>query len=56
MISLISSLEIINLALPVRTTFIWTDAFVACAAAVNPNATKPLSASGVSTFPMILWF
>ena len=32
--------------------FLWIVAYVADAAAVNPNSTKALLASGLSTFPI----
>ena len=52
MISIISSLEIINIVPPDPNIFWWISATVAdaAAAAVNPNEIKTLLASGWSTF------
>ena len=50
MISVISSLEIINVVKPDPNIFLWIAASVAAAAAVNPNGIKTLLANGCSTF------
>ena len=58
MISFISSLEIINVFVhedksegqPEPKIFLWIAASVANAAAINPNGSKTLLASGLSTF------
>ena len=50
MISLISSLEIIEVVLPDSKIFLWIAGFVADTAAVNPDAIKTLLANGLSTF------
>ena len=58
MISFISSLEIINVFVredksegqPDPKIFLWIAASVAAAAAINPNGSKTLLASGLSTF------
>ena len=50
MISFISSLEIINVALPDPNIFLWIAESVADAAAVNHNGVKTLLANGLSTF------
>ena len=52
MISLISSLEILSVAMPDPNIFLWIAAFVADAAAVYPNGIKTLLANGFSTFPI----
>ena len=51
MTSFISSLKIIVVK-PDPNIFLWTAAFVADAAAANPNAIKTLLANGLSTFPI----
>ena len=52
MISVISSLEIINVVKPDPNIFLWIAASVAAAAAVNPNGIKTLLANGLNTFPI----
>ena len=50
MISFTSSLEFITVILLDPTISLWIGAFIADAAAVNPNEIKTLLASGFSTF------
>ena len=52
MISLISSLEIINGVLPDPNIFLRITASVAAATAINPYGIKTLLANGLSTFPI----
>ena len=51
-ISFISSFEIINVLVPDPKCFLWTAAFVADAAGVNPNRIETLLANGLSTCPI----
>ena len=51
MTSFISSLKIIVVK-PDPNIFLWTAAFVADAAAANPNGIRTLLANGLSTFPI----
>ena len=50
MISSIYSFEIINVLIPEPPIFFSIAAFVAAAAAANPNGIKTLLANGLSTF------
>ena len=51
-ISLISSLEIINVIKPDPNILLWIAAFVADDAAVNTNGIKMALTNGLSTFPI----
>ena len=50
MISVISSLEIINFVVPDPSIFLWIAASVADAGSVNPNRNRAILDSGLSTF------
>ena len=52
MISLISSLEILNVVLPDPNILLRIAASVANAASINANGIKKLLANGLSTFPI----
>ena len=52
MISFISSLEIVNVAVPDTNIFLLIAASVADAAAVNLNGIKTLIVNGLSTYPI----